>query len=74
MKAFAVLVLLLMIVSLGTASTGIYGVNGSEPGFLQGIGPQEERADRPIAAAVVALGVTAIILRGLYRYEKYESG
>jgi hypothetical protein len=74
MRAFAVLVLLLLMVSLGTASTGIYGVNGSEPAFLQDIGPQDERADRPIAAAVVALGVAAVILRGIYRYEKHESG
>ncbi|MFB6294881.1 MAG: hypothetical protein ABEI97_03925 [Candidatus Nanohaloarchaea archaeon] len=65
-KAVVLLAGVLLMATVGAASTGIYGVNGSEPAFLQDIGPQDERADNPVAAVVVAVGVAAAVLRGLY--------
>lgn len=66
-KALVLLVLLVTLVSFAGASS-FYGVNGSEPAFLEGIGPQDERVDSVLAALVVALGVAAVILRGLRRH------
>lgn len=68
-KALVLLVLLAALVSFAGASS-FYSVNGSEPAFLKDIGPQEERADSIVAALVVALGVSAVILRGLRRHDR----
>ncbi|MDY6766266.1 MAG: hypothetical protein SVW77_02760 [Candidatus Nanohaloarchaea archaeon] len=71
-KAIVLLAGILILTTAVTAASGIYGVNGSEPRFLKDVGPQDERSDNPVAAAVVAVAVAAVILRGLYRYRETE--
>ncbi len=67
-KAVVLLAVIAVIAPFASAASGFYGVNGSEPAFLEDIGPQADRADNPLAAGVVAVGVALVILRGLYRY------
>lgn len=45
-----------------------------EPAVFDGIGPQDERADNPVAAAVVAAGLLAVstFIYLLYHSEEYE--
>ncbi|MDY6769925.1 MAG: hypothetical protein SVU88_03050 [Candidatus Nanohaloarchaea archaeon] len=68
-KLLVLLAVVLALTSVAAASSGFYSVNGSEPRFLRDIGPQDERTDEPLAAAVVAVAVAAVILRGLRQYE-----
>lgn len=74
MRTIAVLLVVIAVSApmAAAASGGLYGVNGSEPSFLRDIGPQDERADNPLAAAIVAAGVALVILRGLHRYTDEE--
>ncbi len=74
MRTALVLLALLLVTPVAAASTGVYGVNGSEPAFLRDIGPQADRVDNPLAAGVVAVAVAAVIGRGLWRYRGKESG
>lgn len=64
MERLALCLLLLFFFSgIGAAAeTG----ESSEPDFLHDIGPQTERQDNWVAAAVVAVGVSFVILRGLW--------
>lgn len=62
-KIFAVFLLLSMLITFVSGAS--YSFNGSEPKFLEDIGPQEDREDNPWAALVVALGVAGIIYLGL---------
>lgn len=66
--ALLTLFILLLISSTVSAAQAERLINSSEPGFLQDLGPQDERADNPLAAAVVAVAVGFVILRGLHRY------
>lgn len=66
---FALLVItLLLIGGIAASVPADQYVNSSEPAFLHDIGPQDERTDNPMAAAITALAVAAIILRGLHKY------
>lgn len=59
-----------MLLHMAAASPADQYLNSSEPAFLQNIGPQDDRADNPLAAAVTAAAVTAVIYRGLRRYNQ----
>jgi hypothetical protein len=60
------LLFLFLLSGIGTAAeTGAEAVQQSEPVFLHDIGPQTERQDNWVAAAVVAFGVAFVVLRGL---------
>lgn len=68
MRNVLILVLLFATLISFTSASSFYSVNGSEPSFLKGSGPQDERADEPLAAVVVAVAVVAVVLRGLHRH------
>ncbi|MDY6761817.1 MAG: hypothetical protein SVY41_02110 [Candidatus Nanohaloarchaea archaeon] len=72
-KAVVLLAGVVLLSATVTAASGIYGVNGSEPGFLKDIGPQDERTDNAVAAVVVAVAVAAVILRGLQSHRGNET-
>lgn len=68
---YAVLALSLwLLLNVATATTGPADryINSSEPAFLHDIGPQDQRTDNPLAAAVTTLAVAAIFYRGFRRY------
>lgn len=69
--AVLVLVLVLFAPSLGAAMEPRINVSGPE--FLQGIGPREPRTDNRAAAVIVAVGVAAVILRGLRVDRQHQS-
>lgn len=67
MRAIAVLVLVVLVFSGVTVGASL--PNGSEPGFTKNIGPQDQRADNPFAAGLVAVAVAGVILYGLHRHK-----
>ncbi len=71
-KVLVLLGAVVLMTAAATAASGVYGVNGSEPRFLEDVGPQQDRADNPVAAVIVAVGVAAVIIRGLYVYREKD--
>jgi hypothetical protein len=55
-------------VAVATPAPADQYINSSEPAFLRDIGPQDQRADIPLAAAVTAMAVGAVFYRGFRRY------
>lgn len=71
-KTLIVVVVLVCLSAVTGASTGANLANVSGPDILKGIGPTEPRTDNPIAAGITAIGVAAVILRGLRMDKKKE--
>lgn len=67
-KALFTLYFVLLIAITVSGVPAEHYVNSTEPGFLRDIGPQNDRTDNPLAAAAVAIVVSAVILYGLRRY------
>lgn len=70
MRRIVIVLLLLAVIPLAAAADPHGLLNAKEPAFLHDIGPQEERADNPVAAVFVAIVVAATIYLGLHRGER----
>lgn len=62
-------VLFILLTATVVAAPTEHYINGSEPAFLKDIGPQDQRSDKPIVAAITALVVAAVFYRGFKRYD-----
>lgn len=67
-KSVGLILLILLLLGTAAGSQADHYLNSSEPAFLKDIGPQDERADNPIAAAVTAIAITAVFYRGFRKY------
>lgn len=69
-RFIAVLALVILFSTLVSAGAADLYVNGSEPAFLEDVGPQDERANNPWAAVIVGVAVLLAIYNGLRRADK----
>lgn len=64
-------VVVLLNAAAATTATADQYVNSSEPAFLHDIGPQNQRADNPLAAGFTAIVVGLVFLRGFKTFDRH---
>ncbi len=67
-QLLVVTVLFVLLAATVSSSTTDQYVNSSEPAFLHDIGPQDDRTNNPVAAAITAVVVGLVFYRGFKVY------